>query len=81
MPEWLAVKSDSGLLRSIREYKCADVYAVSDCVGVYDAVTGFSARTQSPLGSTAVRQVRVAAKNIVGIDASFRPVLNAMVPG
>ncbi|MCQ8905706.1 MAG: FAD-dependent oxidoreductase, partial [Methanothermobacter sp.] len=54
-----------------------DIYAVGDCVEVYDAVTGF--RTQSPLGSTAVRQARVAAKNIVGIDASFRPVLNAMV--
>jgi len=54
-----------------------DIYAVGDCVEVYDAVTGF--RTQSPLGSTAVRQARVAAKNIVGIDARFRPVLNAMV--
>ncbi|MDI6702623.1 FAD-dependent oxidoreductase [Methanothermobacter wolfeii] len=54
-----------------------DIYAVGDCVEVHDAITGF--RTQSPLGSAAVRQAKVAAKNIAGMDAVFRPVLNAMV--
>lgn len=54
-----------------------NIYAVGDCVEVYDAITGHN--TQSPLGSTAVRQAKIAAKNIVGIDAAFRPVLNSMV--
>ncbi len=54
-----------------------NIYAVGDCVEVYDAITGHS--TQSPLGSTAVRQAKVAAKNIVGIQSKFKPVLNSMV--
>ncbi len=54
-----------------------DVYAVGDCVEAYDAFTGLHA--QSPLGSTAVRQAKVAAKTIVGIKSKFNPILNAMV--
>ncbi|HML06159.1 MAG TPA: FAD-dependent oxidoreductase [Methanobacterium sp.] len=54
-----------------------NIYAVGDCVEVIDAITGHN--TQSPLGSTAVRQAKIAAKNIVGIDAEFKPVLNSMV--
>lgn len=54
-----------------------NIYAVGDCVEVYDAITGH--RTQSPLGSTAVRQAKIAAKNIVGIEAEFKPVLNSIV--
>jgi NADH oxidase (H2O2-forming) len=54
-----------------------NIYAVGDCVEVYDAITGLN--TQSPLGTTAVRQGKIAAKNIVGIYAEFKPVLNAMV--
>ncbi|MGP8022802.1 MAG: FAD-dependent oxidoreductase [Methanobacterium sp.] len=55
----------------------ANIYAVGDCVEVYDAITGQN--TQSPLGTTAVRQGKTAAKNIVGMCAEFKPVLNAMV--
>ncbi|MBI5679341.1 MAG: FAD-dependent oxidoreductase [Methanobacterium sp.] len=54
-----------------------NIYAVGDCVEVYDAITGHN--TQSPLGSTAVRQAKIAAKNITGINAEFNPVLNSMV--
>ena len=54
-----------------------NIYAVGDCVEVYDAITGQN--TQSPLGTTAVRQGKIAAKNIVGMSAELRPVLNAMV--
>lgn len=54
-----------------------NIYAVGDCVEVYDAITGHT--TQSPLGSTAVRQAKVAAKNIAGIPSEFKPVLNSMV--
>lgn len=54
-----------------------NIYAVGDCVEVYDAITGQN--TQSTLGSTAVRQGKIAAKNIVGLNAEFQPVLNSMV--
>lgn len=54
-----------------------NIYAVGDCVEVFDAITGHT--TQSPLGTAAVRQAKVAAKNIIGIDAEFKPVLNSMV--
>lgn len=54
-----------------------NIYAVGDCVEVVDAITGHP--TQSPLGSTAVRQAKIAARNIVGVGAEFKPVLNAMV--
>jgi len=54
-----------------------NIYAVGDCVEVYDAIT--KQNTQSPLGTTAVRQGKIAAKNIVGIKAEFKAVLNAMV--
>lgn len=59
------------------ETSVPDVYAVGDCVEAYDAFTGLHA--QSPLGSTAVRQAKVAAKRIVGIESKFNPILNAMV--
>lgn len=54
-----------------------NIYAVGDCVEVFDAIS--KQNTQSPLGTTAVRQGKIAAKNIVGIKAEFKPVLNAMV--
>jgi len=54
-----------------------NIYAVGDCVEVVDAITGHN--TLSPLGSTAVRQGKIAAKNIAGIGAEFRPVVNSMV--
>ena len=54
-----------------------NIYAVGDCVEVFDAIT--KQNTQSPLGTTAVRQGKIAAKNIVGMKAEFKPVLNAMV--
>jgi len=54
-----------------------NIYAVGDCVEVVDAITGQP--TQSPLGSTAVRQAKIAAKNIAGVESEFKPVLNAMV--
>jgi NADH oxidase (H2O2-forming) len=53
------------------------IYAVGDCVEVTDAITGHP--TQSPLGSTAVRQAKIAAKNIVGLSVEVKPVLNATV--
>jgi len=53
------------------------IYAVGDCVEVTDAITGHP--TQSPLGSTAVRQAKIAAKNILGIAVEVEPVLNATV--
>lgn len=54
-----------------------NIYAVGDCVEVFDALT--QQNTQSPLGTTAVRQGKIAAKNITGLKAEFNPVLNAMV--
>lgn len=54
-----------------------NIYAVGDCVEVFDAIT--SQNTQSPLGTTAVRQGKIAAKNIVGVKAEFKAVLNATV--
>ncbi|GAB4307999.1 MAG: FAD-dependent oxidoreductase [Methanobacteriaceae archaeon] len=54
-----------------------NIYAVGDCVEVIDAITGHN--TLSPLGSTAVRQGKIAAKNIAGVEAKFNPVVNSMV--
>lgn len=54
-----------------------NIYAVGDCVEVIDFVT--KQNTMSPFGTTAVRQGKVAGKNIVGIESEFPPVLNAMV--
>ncbi len=54
-----------------------NIYSVGDCVEVYDGITG--QKTQSPFGTTAVRQGKVAAKNITGREAIFRPVLNSVV--
>jgi NADH oxidase (H2O2-forming) len=53
------------------------IYSIGDCVEVYDGITG--QKTVSPFGTTAVRQGKVAAKNILGRDAVFRPVLNSVV--
>jgi NADH oxidase (H2O2-forming) len=55
----------------------SNIYAVGDCVEVYDGITGQI--TVSPFGTTAVRQGKVAAKNILGRNAIFRPVLNSVV--
>jgi NADH oxidase (H2O2-forming) len=55
----------------------SNIYAVGDCVEVIDAITGHP--TQSPLGSAAVRQAKIAANNIAGKEIRFNPVLNAMV--
>ncbi len=54
-----------------------NIYSAGDCVEVYDGITG--RKTVSPFGTTAVRQGKVAAKNIIGKDAVFRPVLNSVV--
>lgn len=54
-----------------------NIYAVGDCVEVLDAITG--EYTQSALGTAAVSQGKIAAKNINGIGGEFRPVLNSMV--
>ena len=59
------------------ETSIPNIYAVGDCVEVRDFITGQT--TLSPFGTTAVRQGKVAGKNIVGIEAKFNPVLNAMV--
>lgn len=54
-----------------------NIYAVGDCVEVLDGITGL--KTLSPFGTTAVRQGKVAAKNIAGMEATFKPVLNSVV--
>lgn len=54
-----------------------NIYAVGDCVEVFDGITG--QKTLSPFGTTAVRQGKVAAKNIAGREATFKPVLNSVV--
>ncbi len=54
-----------------------NIYAVGDCVEVLDAITG--EYTQSMLGTAAVRQGKIAGKNIIGIGGEFKPVLNSMV--
>ena len=59
------------------ETSIPNIYSVGDCVEVYDGITG--QKTQSPFGTTAVRQGKVAAKNIIGREAVFRPVLNSVV--
>ncbi|NYB52846.1 MAG: FAD-dependent oxidoreductase [Methanobacteriaceae archaeon] len=55
----------------------SNIYAVGDCVEVVDAITG--EYTQSMLGTAAVSQGKIAAKNITGIGGEFKPVLNSMV--
>ncbi len=55
----------------------SNIYSVGDCVEVHDGITG--QKTLSPFGTTAVRQGKVAAKNLTGKDAVFRPVLNSVV--
>lgn len=54
-----------------------NIYAVGDCVEVFDGITGQN--TLSPFGTTAVRQGKVAAKNIAGKGGVFLPVLNSSV--
>ena len=54
-----------------------NIYALGDCVEVIDAITGHN--TLSSLVSTAVRQGKIAAKNIAGVEAKFNPVVNSMV--
>ena len=59
------------------ETSAPGIYSAGDCVEVYDGITG--QKTVSPFGTTAVRQGEVAAKNIIGKEAIFRPVLNSVV--
>jgi NADH oxidase (H2O2-forming) len=59
------------------ETSVTNIYSVGDCVEVYDGITGH--KTVSPFGTTAVRQGKVAAKNIIGRNAIFRPVFNSVV--
>lgn len=54
-----------------------NIYAVGDCVEVFDGLT--RQNTLSPFGTTAVRQGKVAAKNITGRGGVFLPVLNSTV--
>ena len=54
-----------------------NIYAAGDCVEVVNAITGQN--TLSPFGTTAVRQGKVAAKNITGRDTKFNSVLNSSV--
>jgi len=54
-----------------------NIYSVGDCVEVHDGITG--QKTLSPFGTTAVRQGKVAAKNLAGKESVFRPVLNSVV--
>ncbi len=69
---------DMGVVVNERmETSIHNIYSVGDCVEVYDGITGKN--TLSPFGTTAVRQGKVAAKNITGRDAIFRPVLNSVV--
>jgi len=67
-----AIKVNSRMETSI-----PNIYAVGDCVETVDFIT--RQPTLSPFGSTAVRQGKVAGRNIAGIPAYFKPVLNAMV--
>lgn len=53
------------------------VYAAGDCVEVTNAITGDI--TLSPLGTTAVRQGIILAKNLAGHEIDFHPVLNSTV--
>ncbi len=54
-----------------------NVYAAGDCVEVTNAITGEI--TLSPLGTTAVRQGIILAKNLAGHEIDFQPVLNSTV--
>lgn len=54
-----------------------NVYAAGDCVEVVNAITGEI--TLSPLGTTAVRQGVILAKNLAGHNIDFQPVLNSTV--
>ena len=59
------------------ETSVPNVYAAGDCVEVTNAITGEI--TLSPLGTTAVRQGIILAKNITGHEIDFQPVLNSTV--
>lgn len=64
-------------VNSRMETSVENVYAVGDCVEVIDAITGQI--TLSPLGTTAVRQGIILAKNLTGHEIDFKPVLNSTV--
>lgn len=59
------------------ETSVPNVYAAGDCVEVTNAITGEI--TLSPLGTTAVRQGIILAKNLAGHEIEFQPVLNSTV--
>ena len=59
------------------ETSVPNVYAAGDCVEVVNAITGDI--TLSPLGTTAVRQGIILAKNLAGHEIDFQPVLNSTV--
>lgn len=59
------------------ETSVPNVYAAGDCVEVINAITGEI--TLSPLGTTAVRQGIILAKNLAGHEIGFQPVLNSTV--
>ncbi len=59
------------------ETSVPNVYAAGDCVEVTNAITGDI--TLSPLGTTAVRQGIILAKNLAGHEIEFQPVLNSTV--
>ncbi|RAP52121.1 MAG: pyridine nucleotide-disulfide oxidoreductase, partial [Methanosphaera sp. rholeuAM270] len=59
------------------ETSVPNVYAAGDCVEVTNAITGQI--TLSPLGTTAVRQGIILAKNLAGHEIEFQPVLNSTV--
>lgn len=54
-----------------------DIYAVGDCAINHNIVSGGDAWT--PMGSTALKEGRVAAMNICGYDDSFRGIAGSIV--
>ncbi len=64
-------------VNSRMETSVPNVYAAGDCVEVTNAIT--DDLTLSPLGTTAVRQGIILAKNLAGHDIEFQPVLNSTV--
>lgn len=66
------------IVNEMMQTSVPNIYAVGECVEVIDAITGHN--TQSPLGTAAVRQGKIASKNIAGIKAEFKQVLNSRFP-
>jgi NADH oxidase (H2O2-forming) len=54
-----------------------DIYACGDAVESVDFIT--KQKVMSQLGTTAVRQAKVIAKNVWGVEEKFKPVLNNTV--